>query len=155
MKKLRYLFTAIFALTIQTAFAQAQNPIKWRMNVRMTTATDGEVIIKATPDQGWHLYGMTMPERTAKPTTFDFAGTTGVKWTSDVTPSAAPKIVTDPFFSIQVPWWDTAVTFRRKFKIDNAVAAPSVTCKISFMGCNNQSCMPPSSVSFTKKIVKK
>lgn len=155
MKKLRYFFTVIFALTLLSAFSQSQNPIKWRMNVRMTTPSEGEVIIKATLDQGWHLYGMKMPEGTAKPTVFDFAGTTGVKWSSDITPSQAPKMFFDPIFSVQVPWWDASVTFRRKFRVDNAVATPSVTCKITFMGCNNQSCLAPSSVSFTKKIIKK
>lgn len=156
------IFKYSIALIVALAFvmpmclkAQAPaNPIRWRVNVKMTSATEGEVIIKATIDQGWHLYGLNLPKNGPKPTEIGFAETKGVKFIGELTPSVAPEKYRDPMFELDLTCWSNSVTFRRKFKVVEAAAAV-IAGEIRFMGCNNENCMPPKVEKFSKKVVVK
>ncbi|MDE6039865.1 MAG: hypothetical protein K2F75_07775, partial [Paramuribaculum sp.] len=59
-KILRFSFIVLTMLVgVFSLGAQApSNPVKWRVNVKMSSATEGEVIMIATIADGWHLYGM-------------------------------------------------------------------------------------------------
>lgn len=130
------------------------NPIRWRVNVKMTNATEGEVIIKATIDQDWHLYGMKLPKNGPKPTEISFAESKGVKFVGDLVSSVAPEKYRDPMFELDLTCWSKSVTFRRKFKVTDASKAV-VAGEIRFMGCNNENCMPPKVEKFSKEVVVK
>lgn len=157
MKKL---FKYSIALVVALAFlmplcvnAQAPaNPIRWRVNVKMTTPTEGEVIIKATIDQGWHLYGMKLPKNGPKPTEINFTSSKGVQFVGDLKPSVTPETYHDPMFDLDLSCWSKSVTFRRKFKVTDATTAV-VAGEIRFMGCNDVNCAPPKVEKFSKKVI--
>lgn len=155
-KFLKYFVALLMVLMVIMPFslrAQAPgNPIRWRVNVKMKTATEGEVIIKATIDPEWHLYGMKLPKNGPKPTVIDFSGTKGVKFVDDLTPSVALEKYHDPMFDLDLTCWSKSVTFRRKFTVTDAQTAV-VAGEIRFMGCNNQNCMPPKVEKFSKKVI--
>ncbi len=140
-----------FLTTITLCGQGFQQSINWRMNVKMTSATEGEVIIKAIPDDGWHLYGMQVPQGGPKATVIDFANSKGIEFITNISYQPQPLKVHDSVFNLELSWWDTTVTFRRKFKVTKSSEAV-VNCSISYMGCNNVTCLPPSTKSFSKRI---
>ena len=142
------LFFAPIAINAQTP----ANPIRWRVNVKMTSDTEGEVIIKATIDEGWHLYGMNLPKNGPKPTDITFSASEGVKFLGELKPSVSPEKYRDPMFELDLSCWNQSVTFRRKFKVTDAAKAV-VAGEIHYMGCNDQNCMPPKVEKFSKKVV--
>ena len=144
---------SLFFVTTINAQAPA-NPIRWRVNVKMTSATEGEVIIKSTIDDGWHLYGMKLPKNGQQPTEFDFSASKGVSFIGDLSASPAPTRYHDSMFDLDLTCWSSAVTFRRKFKVTDAATAV-VAGKIRYMGCNDQNCMPPKIETFSKKVIVK
>ena len=81
-----------------------------------------------------------------KATKFDFSSSTGIKLIGGVVPSIKPKNVYDNTFGINLNWWDKTVTFTQKFKLTNKSSA-KVVGTISYMGCNDQTCLPPSTQS--------
>lgn len=149
----------IFFLTLFIGFvAMAQRPstkhVSWHINVKMTTAADGEVIIVATPADGWHLYGMELPSGGPTPTSIILTESSGVKFIGRLTASPDPVKYHDDMFNADLTAWEGKVTFRRKFKVTNAADA-SVTAVVSYMACNNVSCAPPAKEKLTRKIVVK
>ena len=74
------------------ASAQMTNPIRWRMSVKMDNATEGTITLRAAITNGWHLYGLSLPENGPKPTKVDFAKSTGIKLTGSLTPKTKKNI---------------------------------------------------------------
>ena len=144
MKKV--ILSLILAVTaMAAAFAQAPaNPVAWRSNVKMQSATKGTVTFTAIVSEGWHLYGMQMPKGGPKPTTFSFAGSQGVKFAGAPVPSVQPVKKHDKMFDADVTYWEGRV----KFDPAKAALAASVT----YLGCNDQTCSPPKTHKFTLRI---
>lgn len=145
---LSLLLLAVFAVT--AVRAQGPKPIKWRMTVKMTSDTEGVATLRAVITPGWHLYGTTMPEGGPKPTVINTAASTGLKFKNTATPSVAPAAVYDPMFDTDLTWWDTNVSFAMPFTVTGA--DPTVKITVSYMGCNNATCLPPASETLTYKI---
>lgn len=149
----RYLLIFIVLGVSASAVAQnVQKPIKWRLNVKMTSATEGEAIVQAAIDEGWHLYGMKMPADGPKPTTIDLTGSEGVEFTGPLTMARPPKAYVDQMFGVELTCWETGIVFRRKFKVTDPATA-KIKAVISFMGCNDETCLPPATEKLTKRIV--
>lgn len=144
---LLFITTICLSVTAQNS----ASPASWRMSVKMTSETEGVATIKAIITPGWHLYGTTLPKGGPKPTTFNFAGSKGVEFISDLTVSQAPKKVHDAIFNLDLNWWDTDVTFRRKFRVTNPADA-QISATVNYMGCNDETCAPPTTKTLTKPI---
>lgn len=153
MKKLLFLLI-MFIGGLTVAKAQAPDAINWRISVKMTSATEGVVNLRAIISDGWHLYGMEMPEGGPKATSFSFAGTEGVKLIG--TPKAAekPQIKLDPMFEAKVPFWEGKVLFTQPFKVTDPAKAV-IKGSVSYMGCNDETCLPPKTKSFSINVPKK
>lgn len=135
------------------ATAQTARPIRWRLAVKMTTETEGVATVKALVGEGWHLYGFEMPDGGPRPTTIDFEGSTDVKVTGPLKPSAEPLQVFDPMFETDVQWWAQTVSFTVPFCITGE--APELKVKIAYMGCDNTTCLPPKTETLVYKSFKK
>lgn len=151
MKKVLTIFLLAICAVI-TATAQGPvDPVSWRATAKMTSPNRGVITIRATISKGWHLYGMTMPANGPKPTSFDFAGSTGVKFSGNVTPSKAPVKKHDEMFGTDVTYWENSVSFTRQFTVTDSSKA-GITLQVSYMGCNDRTCSPPKTKKLTVKI---
>ncbi|RXE75045.1 hypothetical protein ED551_00425 [Muribaculaceae bacterium Isolate-013 (NCI)] len=151
MKKV--ILSLILAVTaMAAAFAQAPaNPVAWRSNVKMQSATKGTVTFTAIVSEGWHLYGMQMPKGGPKPTTFSFAGSQGVKFAGAPVPSVQPVKKHDKMFDADVTYWEGRVKFTVDFEITDP-AKTALAASVTYMGCNDQTCSPPKTHKFTLRI---
>ena len=128
--------------------AQMLDPIKWSSHISLNTETDGEISFVAEIENGWHLYGLQLPDGGPRPTNFIFNKLEGVELIGGVIPSRQPIESFDKSFNLQLNWWDTSVTFRQQFKITekNGYAIEGF---ISYQGCNDSSCMAPQKEAFS------
>ena len=133
------------------ASAQMTNPIRWRMSVKMDNATEGTITLRAAITNGWHLYGLSLPENGPKPTKVDFAKSTGIKLTGSLTPARKPIVKHDDMFGMKLSFWAEDITFTQKFKVTDA-SKTNVEATISFMGCNDENCMPPKTVTLKSAV---
>lgn len=127
------------------------NPVKWRVNYKMSSATEGEMILTAIISDGWHLYGTSLPKDGPKPTTFDFSACQGISFIGKLTPSVSPVKYHDSMFDMTLSCWEKRVVFKRKFKVTDKKIA-RIAGYVSFMSCNNVTCSAPSVEKFSKKI---
>lgn len=153
MTKIKSILLLFFTVACISLSAQTSvSPASWRLSVKMTSETEGVATVKAVITPGWHLYGTSLPKGGPKPTSFSFAESKGVEFIGDMTVSHAPKKVHDAIFNLDLKWWDTDVTFRRKFRVKNPSGA-QISVTVNYMGCNDETCAPPTTKTLTKPIL--
>ena len=145
--------TKLMRINSESAMPAKKSAFGWTSNVKMTSATEGEIIIKVSIADGWHLYGTNLPKGGPKPTAFDFSGSRGIKLTGVIKASASPTEKFDSMFNLKLSYWTGTVTFRQKFKVTNAANA-SVAGTVTYMGCNDNTCSPPAKYTFSKAVKK-
>jgi thiol:disulfide interchange protein DsbD len=150
----RYLYAFILLICgVLPCFSQGESPIRWQVTVKMTSADSGVATFKARISDGWHLYGFKLPEGGPKSTVIDMSQSTGISFTGELKPDRAPIKVHDTMFDLDLTWWDSDIAFRRPFKVTDAAKA-RLAGKITYMGCNDETCSPPKTQAFDKKIGK-
>lgn len=155
---LLFLFS-FFACAVPNAGAQlslgglkekaASEPVRWEAKIENVKNGHATVVLTAVMEKGWHLYGTVLPSGGPKPTVFDFSQSKDVK---AGTPKASrePKKVNDPLFDMELSWWDGDVSF--VVPVTFVGPSPELVCKISFMTCDGNSCMPPKTITLNLPI---
>lgn len=148
----RYLLAIIATLAVISGIqAQILKPVTWSSSVEMNDERNGRLIFKANIDEGWHLYGIDLPEGGPNPTTFTFDKVEGMTLNGDITPSRKPHEQVDMVFHLKLNWWEDKVDFYQDFTLNKPNGAYLVEASVRFQGCNDGSCIPPSTETFDFK----
>ncbi|QHS54969.1 sugar transporter [Mucilaginibacter sp. 14171R-50] len=150
MKKV---FLAVVALMITFgAKAQIESHVRWSYAAKKTSATEAVVLIKATMDEGWHIYSQNVKEGGPVKTSFTFAPS---KDYALVGKPIEPKPITryEKVFGMNVGFFENSVIFQQKIKL-KAAKATTVKGKLEFMTCNDSKCLPPDEVEFSVPLAK-
>lgn len=148
----RYLLAIIATLAVISGIqAQILKPVTWSSSVEMNDERNGRLIFKANIDEGWHLYGIDLPEGGPNPTTFTFDKVEGMTLNGDITPSRKPHEQVDMVFHLKLNWWEDKVDFYQDFTLNEPNGAYLVEASVRFQGCNDGSCIPPSTETFDFK----
>ena len=150
MKTFKSIVSLLILLTLSVLPSLDQQPVRWRSFVKVQADGTGELTVKALVEPGWHLYGLELPKGGPKPTSFDFAGSTGVKFTGKLMPKRNPLTVKDDLFGMELQWWDANIEFVIPFKLESDNA--TYKCTINYMTCDGNTCQPPTSQTLTGKI---
>lgn len=115
--------------------------------MKWTDEHNGVITFTATIDNGWHMYSNDSPDDGPTPLSVKFKNTNGVKLVGGLTPSTPAKTIEDENFMMKVKQWEGKVTLSQKF----TTTAPnySIDGEIEFMSCNDQTCTPPTTESFS------
>jgi DsbC/DsbD-like thiol-disulfide interchange protein len=145
MKKL-LLAVAVLALSI-SAYAQIETPVKWSYAAKKLSATEAVVFLKATIQDGWHIYSLNVKEGGPIKTAFTFAPSTEY---SLVGKPSEPTPVTkfEKSFSMNVSYFEKEVVFQQKIKLKSPNASV-VKGKLEYMTCNDHKCLPPDDIDFS------
>ncbi len=129
-----------------TASSQILKPVKWSYAAKKTSAKEAVVYLKATIEEGWHLYSQTVPEGGPVKTTITFSPD---KSFSLVGKTVEPKPITkhEAVFNMDVSYFESSVIFQQKVKLTGAGATVKGT--IEFMVCNDSQCLPPETIDFS------
>lgn len=143
-----YLLLLTILLASGQAFAQMMEPIQWNIELKAVQEEDvKEVVLTATLEPGWHLYGLDLPEGGPQPTSIVFERLAGVEKIGSIT-SETPLITKyDEIFQMELSWYDQQTVFRQQFKIKDPNAY-NIEGYVRFMGCNDQNCLPPMTEEF-------
>ncbi|NCB68421.1 MAG: thiol:disulfide interchange protein [Bacteroidia bacterium] len=145
--KRKIILSLLVLISTTALFSQIFEPIKWSFELKNTGKTTADIILKATIDEGWHLYGMNIPEGGPRPTSFVFEGVQNAKLEGKVQSQSKLKEVYDPNFDMKLNWYANQAVFVQKISFTDA-AKVRVTGYVEFMACDDQSCLPPAQESF-------
>lgn len=136
----------MMCLVGMAANAQILRPVKWSYGAKKINATEAVVFLKATIDEGWHVYSLHVKEGGPIPTTFRFDKSADYSLEGK---TIEPKPVTrmEPTFNMTVGFFESNVIFQQKVKLKNGRV--TVTGSVNYMTCNDKQCLTPEEVKFS------
>lgn len=145
MKKLSLLL-AVVLFTVSGAIAQIHTPVKWSVATKKLNAKEAVIFVKATIEQGWHIYGLNVPDGGPISTTFSFNPSKEFTLNGKVA-APAPKSKYEKDFKMDVPFYASEVVFQQKVKLTGKQATVKGT--VEFMACDKTQCLPPDEYNFS------
>lgn len=137
----------VLALIPQAVAQGVSNYISWTQSTKKISETEVDVIFTAKIGSGWHLYGTEIADGGPTPTHLVIDKLSGGKLVGKLTGNKAPISKQDPFFEMQISYWESAVTLHQRIKIEDA-SKFHFEGALRYMICNDEKCMPPSSEEF-------
>jgi hypothetical protein len=145
MKKMTIILLLVISVTITKA--QILQPVKWAFGAKMISKDEAMIFLKATIDDGWHLYSQVVADGGPIKTTFTF-------FTSDkyslVGTTTEPKPISrfEKVFNMNVGYFEHEVVFQQKIKLKGS-GPVEVKGSLEYMTCNDQKCLPPEDINFS------
>ncbi|WP_316765779.1 protein-disulfide reductase DsbD N-terminal domain-containing protein [Pedobacter frigiditerrae] len=145
MKKISILLF-LFICLATVAKSQILKPVVWSYAAKKTSANTATIFLKATIEDGWHLYSQFIKEGGPVKTTFTLTNGKGYALVGKV---IEPKPITkyEDMFKMQIGYFEKSVVFQQKIKLSGKTAI--VKGKVEFMVCNDTQCLPPDEVAFS------
>ncbi len=133
--------------------AQAQlNPVTWTFTTKKISDKTYEVHMKATIQNGWHLYSQNQPEDAiAIPTSFKFNNNPLLKLDGKVREVGKVEKFHDPKLDLSANQFSNSVTFVQLVKLKTN-AKTNITGSVEFQTCDDKKCLPPKTVNFSAAI---
>jgi len=145
MNKLLLVAAALLGAT--QAQAQILTPVHWSYAAKKTSATEATIYLKATIDEGWHVYSLVGKKGGPVKTSFTFAP---AKAYTLAGPAVEPTPTTEyePVFEMPVSFFANSVVFQQKLKLTGK-GPLVVKGTLKYMTCNEVKCLPPAEVAFS------
>lgn len=145
MKKLMLLI--VVCMMGATAYAQIEAPVKWSYAAKRLPNNEAVVFLRATIQDGWHIYSQNVKDGGPIKTSFTFAPSKEYALVGKPS-EPAPIAKYEEAFKMDVSYFEKTVTFQQKIKLKSANVT-AVKGQLEYMTCNNKKCLPPEDVDFT------
>lgn len=126
--------------------------VDWTSEIRQTSPTEGVIEWHAEISDGWHIYGVQMPDLDdaflPDPTNFVIEPAEGLILVDSLEVSAKAEYHYDDVLKLNIPWLTGSPTFSQKFRLADGVQSAVIKGTINYMACNNDACTPPAHVEF-------
>ena len=145
MKKISsFLILVMCSLSL---LAQMHNPVSMSVTQNKLSDTEFEIVFSGKADVGWHVYSTDIPDGGPTAATIDFEEQTGVEPVGKLMPKGQVHTAFDNMFGMEVSYMEGEVAFVQKMRITGATY--SVKGYLTYGACNDENCMPPTSVDFS------
>jgi DsbC/DsbD-like thiol-disulfide interchange protein len=150
MKKL--LLLIVMLMISAGAFAQIETPVKWSYAAKKISNTEAVIFLRATIQDGWHIYSQNVKDGGPIKTSFKFTRSKEYALVG-ITSEPAPVTKYEEAFKMNVSYFEKTVTFQQKIKLKSANVS-SIKGQLEYMTCNDKKCLPPEDVDFTVSLGK-
>lgn len=144
-KKLLFCWLLSVILTLP-ALAQIQEPIKFKTEWKQNSDTEAEIVFNAQIDKGWHVYSTELGDGGPISATFNIDKIEGAETIGKLTPVGNEINEMDPIFGMKVRYFKDNAAFIQKIKITDKNY--SIKGYLEYGACNDENCLPPTSVDF-------
>ncbi len=140
---MRLLLLCTFALLSFNLFAQLE-PVTWSFDVEKVNESEYEVIFTADIDRGWSVYSQFMENQDGPiPTSFEFYNTQIVGKAREI---GNKKEIYDQMFDMKLVKLTGKAKFMQRVKVESKTK--KLTGHLTYMTCDDESCLPPTDVNF-------
>lgn len=133
-------------LGIGAANAQLEQPVTWSYAAKKVSATEAVIYIKATIDEGWHLYSQNIKPGGPVASQFTFKPAAAYTLIGKVK-EPKPIVKNEKVFNMEVAYFEDSAVFQQKIKLKGKKPF-QVKGSVEFMVCNDTQCLPPTEVVF-------
>lgn len=136
------------------ASAAISSHVNWKTSAEMTSESEGVIRWEASIDQGWHIYGLNMPDidNTVPPTSFTVDTIGGIELIGNVIPDRPATAKVDEVMALKLDQWEGNVTFTQHFRLKAPAKGAAISGIIRYMACSNKVCTPPAKEPFSLTI---
>ena len=127
--------------------AQMADPVKFTVNQKINDKGQLEVSFKGTIDDGWHVYGTNIKDDGPQRATITLEKAEGVKESGAMKTIGDVHRGIDPMFNMEVETIEKEVTFVQTYDLTGSMY--NITGYLTYGACNDQNCLPPTSVDFS------
>lgn len=136
-----------------SAIAQRPVHVHWTTEIESSSPTEGTIRWSADIDEGWHIYGLNMPDLgpdavAPQLTVFTVDPADGLQLVGDVEPSVPAKVQFDESLKLNLPMWEGKVQFSQRFKLADGAKGAYIRGTVEYMACTDKSCTPPTRENF-------
>lgn len=137
----------MLTLIMPEGYSQILEPVKWEFSKERTGEEEARLIIKATIDDNWYLYGQNIPDGGPIPTSFHIDISENFELLGGMEDMTKPEVKFDPFFNMELPLFSTEAAFMQKIRI--LTGEPfTLTGFVEYMSCDDERCLPPQEMEF-------
>ena len=145
--------TKMFLLLLLTSltsvvFAQTENPVKWTFTAKKVDNTTYEVSLTAKVEDGWHIYSQSTPDGGPTATSIAFVRNPLITLEGPAKEVGKLEQHFEPLFGVEVKQFSGKVDFVQLVKVKPG-AKTSIRGSVTFMTCNDESCIPAKAENFT------
>ena len=130
------------------AMAQMADPVHFTSKLVMLGGDEAQIEFSAKIDNGWHVYSTGLGNDGPISATFNATKMDGVKTVGGLTHRGKEISQFDNMFGMKLRYFEGSVTFIQKIKFTKPQY--SINCYLEYGACNDETCMPPTSVDFIK-----
>ena len=149
MSRLKSLLVFIIvALFASNASAQMMGkPVRFKAAKKQVNENTFDVLFTATIDKGWHVYGIGLPAGGPTSAKLTIDKIEGAKAEGKMKAIGKEHNEFDEMFGMKVRFFENNVTFSQRFKATGGKY--SVSGRLEYGACNDEMCLPPTSVDFS------
>ena len=128
--------------------AQIAEPVQFNTKLNMLGDDRGEIVFSAKIDAGWHLYSCDITGDGPTRATFHAEQLEGVELVGALKPRGRVTEQFDEMFGMTVRFFENTGAFVQKIRFTKPQY--KIVCYLEYGACNDQMCMPPTTVEFQK-----
>ena len=129
--------------------AQMANPVKFTSQLKTGKTADAEIVFTGKIEKGWHVYSTNLGSDGPIEASFHVDKKDGVELVGKLTPRGREISEMDPMFGMKLRYFEHSVQFVQKVKFTKPNY--SIKCYLEFGACNEEMCMPPTTVELHKQ----
>ncbi len=129
------------------AEAQIQIPVKFKTELRTSSANKAELVFTGVTDNGWHFYSTNLPSGGPSSAIITIDTIKGAEVVGVLIPGKGEVEEYDNVFEMKLRYFEKKGTFTQIVKI-NDPKGYIIKGRLTFSACNNENCLPPTDVPF-------
>ncbi len=137
----------LMVISCLSVIAQMQDPVHFKTEWKSISANEAEIIFSATIDPGWHVYSTDLGDGGPTQATINIDKISGAALDGKLKPGSNEIKKMDPIFEMEVKFFEKTAKFTQKVKLNGGKY--SVSGYLEYGACNDENCLPPTSVDFT------
>ena len=134
-------------LSVLTMSAQMVDPVHFTSQLKELPNGEAEIIFSAKIDAGWHVYSTNLSDGPIA-ASFNVVKMDGAEKVGKLKPRGNEQKVFDKLFDMEVRYFEHTATFVQKIKFTKEKY--TIDCYLEYGACNDEMCMPPTTVEFKK-----
>ena len=135
-------------MSVLSMSAQMADPVHFTSQLKELSNNEAEIIFTGKIDAGWHVYSTDLSGGPV-PATFNKVKMEGVETVGKLKPRGNEQKKFDKLFDMEVRFFEHTATFVQKVRFTKEKYV--IDCYLEYGTCNDEMCMPPSSVEFKKE----
>ena len=142
----RIMTLALLAIIALMSHAQMLDPVKFTSQLKTGNTAEAEIIFTGKIDKGWHVYSTGLGANGPISATFNVNKLDGVQLVGKLKAVGHEIANFDKLFEMNLRYFENSVKFVQKVKFTKP--AYTIDAYLEYGACNDESCLPPSSVDF-------